>query len=56
MPITVERKLKDQGGDYEASIRFTRLRGLKRRRFQIKDSVVSVQDDRMGFHICIVGY
>ena len=23
---------------------------------QITDSVVPVQDDRMGFHICIVGY
>ena len=31
-------------------------RDAKRRRLQITDSVVSVQDDRMGFHICIVGY
>ena len=29
---------------------------LKRGRLQITDSVVLVQDDRMGFHICIVGY
>ena len=50
MLITVERKLKDQGGGYEASIRFTRLGGLKRRRLQITDSVVrwlSLQDSRM---------
>ena len=35
MPISVERKEKDQGGSYEASIRFTRLGGLKRIRLQI---------------------
>ena len=32
---------------------------MKRIRLQIKDSVcrwLSVQDARMGFHICIVGY
>ena len=29
---------------------------LKRRKLQITDSVVSVQDARMGFNICIVGY
>ena len=28
---------------------------MKRRRLQITD-IVSVQDARMGFHICIVGY
>ena len=53
------KEIKDQGGGYEASIRFTRLGGLKRRRLQITDSVgsrLSVQDARMGFHICIVGY
>ena len=44
------------GGSYEASIRFTRLGGLKRMRLQITDSVsrwLSVQDARMGFHISI---
>ena len=32
---------------------------MKRIRLQVKDSVsrwLSVQDARMGFHICIVGY
>ena len=58
--ISVERKEKNQGGSYEASIRFTRLGGLKRIRLQNTDSVsrwLSVQHARMGFHIiCIVGY
>ena len=30
--------------------------GAEKGRLQITDSVVLVQDDRMGFHICIVGY
>lgn len=46
----------DQGGSKEASIRFTRLGGLKRVRLQIIDRLLSVHDTRMGFHICIVGY
>ena len=33
------KKIKDQGDGYEASIRFTRLGGLKRIRLQITDSV-----------------
>ena len=40
----------DQGGSKEASIRFTRLGGLKR----VKTP--NCVDARMGFHICIVGY
>ena len=49
MPISVERKEKDQGGSYEASIRFTRrLGGLKRIRLQILyGSVDGCQQDRM---------
>ena len=57
--LLVERELKDQGGDYEASIRFTCLGGLKSIRLLVTDSVgrwLSVQDARMSFHICIVGY
>ena len=53
------KEIKGSGGGYEASIRFTCLGGLKRRRLQITDSVgrwLSVQDARMGFHISIVGY
>ena len=53
------KKIKGSGGSYETSIRFTRLGRLKRTRLQITDSVsrwLSVQDARMGFHICIVGY
>ena len=52
------KEKKKSGRGYEASIRFTRLGGLKRIRLQITDSVgrLSVQDARMGFHICIVGY
>ena len=45
-------EIKDQGGDHEASIRFTRLGRLKRIRLQITDSVgrwLSVQDARDGF-------
>ena len=30
--------------------------GTEKEKTQITDSVVPVQDDRMGFHICIVGY
>ena len=58
VPIPVERKENNQGGSYEASIRFTRLGGLKRIRLQIADSrsLSSGQDARMGFHICSVGY
>ena len=55
----MERKEKDQGGIYEASIRFTRLGGLKRIRCQIADSVsrwLSEQDARMGCYFCVVGY
>ena len=53
------KEINDQGGGYEASIRFTRLGGLTEIILQITDSVgrwLSVQDARMGFHICIVGY
>ena len=53
------KEIKGPGGVSEESIRFTRLGGLKRRRLQITDNVgrwLSVQDARMGFHICIVGY
>ena len=35
VPIPVEKKEKDQGGSYEASIQFTHLGGLKRRKLQI---------------------
>ena len=52
------KEIRGSGGGYEASIRFTRLGGLKRIRLQITASVgrwLSVQDvSRMGFHICIV--
>ena len=57
--IPVESKEMDQGGGYEASIRFTRLRGLNRIRPQIVDRSVDHCDQqyaRMGFHISIVGY
>ena len=53
------KEIKGSGGSYETSIRFTRLGGLKRTRLQITDRAsrwLSVQDARMGFHICIVGY
>ena len=53
------KEIKGLGGSYEASIRFTRLGGLKRIRLQITDSVsrwLSVQDARMCLHICIVGH
>ena len=50
------KEMKGSGSGYESSIRFTRFGGLKRRRLQITDSVVSVQDAMIGFHICIVGY
>ena len=52
--IPVERKEQDQGGSYEASIRFTRLGMSKRIRLQIADSSVDHcqdRDARMGFHI-----
>ena len=49
------KEMKGSGGGYESSIRFTRLGRLKRRRLQITDSVVSVQDARMGFHILQCG-
>ena len=53
------KEMKGSGGSYETSIRFTRLGGLKRTRLQITDSAsrwLSLQDARMGFHICNVGY
>ena len=53
------KERKDQGGNYEACIRFSCLGGLKRIRLQIADRSVDRcqgQDARMGFHICIVGY
>ena len=47
VPISVEMKEKDQGGSYEASIRFTRLGGLKRIRHQIAHRSVDGCQDRM---------
>ena len=43
------RKDKDQGGSYEASVRLTRLGGLKRIRLQIAyRSVDCCQDGMLG--------
>ena len=47
VPIPVEMEEKDQGGSYEASIRFTRLGGLKRIRLQIAEISVDRCQDRM---------
>ena len=35
---------------------YSSTNAMKRGRLQTTDSVVLAQDDRMGFHICIVGY
>ena len=50
-----KKERKDQGGNYEASSRFTRLGGMKSISGYISRSL-SGQDARMGFHMCIVRY
>ena len=56
--FTVTAEPRDIHTRYDASLGHTypSTNAMKRLRLQITDSVVVVQDDRMGFHICIVGY
>ena len=39
VPIPTERKEKDQGGGYEASVRLSRLGGLKKIRLHVARSL-----------------
>ena len=46
------KDIKGQGGGYKASVRFTRLEGLKRIRLKIADRPIDYcnqQDAKMGF-------
>ena len=49
-------EMKGSGGRLRIMYPIYSSWGAEKERLQITDSVVSVQDARMGFHICIEGY
>ena len=50
------KEMKGSGGRLRIIYPIYSSWDAEKEKTQITDSVVSVQYDRMGFHICIVGY
>ena len=49
-------EMKGSGGRFRSIYQIYSSWGVEKDKTPNHDSVVLVQDDRMGFHICIVGY